>query len=73
MQEHYERPRMAVNGVVSAALHTLNSVFAVDHGPLALSRSAGVALVQATPPLRNGLMRFAMGDYEHTLLARMRM
>ena len=62
MQEEYERPRMAVNGGMSAALHALNGIFSVSGGPVAEVRSAGLALVNAAAPLRNELMRVAMGD-----------
>lgn len=62
VQEEYERPRMAINAGMSAALHALSSIFAVAGGPVAEVRSAGLALVNSAPPLRNELMRVAMGD-----------
>jgi hypothetical protein len=33
----------------------------VQASPLALMRGAGLGLVNAVPPLRNGFMRYAMG------------
>lgn len=53
---------MAINAGMSAALHALQGIFAVEGGPVAEARSAGLALVNAAAPLRNELMRVAMGD-----------
>ena len=54
--------RMVINGGMTAALHSLHSVFSVPVGPLAHARSAGIALVNAAAPLRAQLMSVAMGD-----------
>eukprot|EP00892_Ulva_mutabilis_P012766 jgi/Ulvmu1/9862/UM057_0016.1 len=62
LEDEYERPRMAINAGMSMALHALNGIFAVGRGPVAEVRSAGLALVNAAGPLRNELMRVAMGD-----------
>ena len=62
MQDAYEARRMAVNGGMTAALHSLHSIFTLHPGPLAHARSAALALVNAAAPLRAHLMRVAMGD-----------
>ena len=43
------------------ALDTIKSAFALQAAPLAAARNLGLSLINATGPVRNGIMRFAMG------------
>lgn len=64
LQNSYERPRMAINTGMTAALHSIYSLFRVPQGPLAHARSASLGLINTVAPLRSQLMRVAMGDIQ---------
>jgi len=63
LQAEYERPRMAANSAMMAGLHSLQQGFGVQSSAAAAIRNLGMGLVNAVGPVRNGLMRAAMGDY----------
>ena len=60
-QEHYESPRRAANLAMITALDSVKLAFSLQTGPLALLRNAGLDLINATGPVRNGIMKYAMG------------
>jgi 2-octaprenyl-6-methoxyphenol hydroxylase len=61
MLVRYERARRADNLAFSAATDVLDRLFSNDLGPVRLARRAGLAAVNAAPPLRRFFMRRAMG------------
>ncbi len=60
-QELYERPRKAGNLAMITALDCIKSAFAVQAGPATALRALGLDMINAAAPVRNGIMRFAMG------------
>lgn len=61
LRSDYESPRMAANGHMMAALDGLQRVFGLQAGPAGALRAAGLGAVNAAGPLRDALMRYAMG------------
>jgi 2-octaprenyl-6-methoxyphenol hydroxylase len=57
----YERWRRADNTLLSVVTDLLTRLFSNDVAPIRLARDSGLALVNATPPLRRFFMRHAMG------------
>ncbi len=60
-QDRYERPRQAANVAMMGALDSLKRVFGVQAAPIAAIRSAGLGLLNAAAPVKNSIMRYAMG------------
>ena len=59
--ERYERWRRFDNTMMLAATDALNRLFSNDIAPIRLARDAGLAAVDAIPPLKRLFMRHAMG------------
>jgi 2-octaprenyl-6-methoxyphenol hydroxylase len=59
--ERYERWRRFDNTMMLAATDALNRLFSNDIAPVRLARDAGLAAVDAIPPLKRLFMRHAMG------------
>jgi 2-polyprenyl-6-methoxyphenol hydroxylase-like FAD-dependent oxidoreductase len=57
----YEAPRQRVNGAMAAALDGLARVFQPQQGSLAALRGLGLDLINSTPLLQRGIMKYAMG------------
>ena len=60
-QEHYESPRRSANLAMITALDSVKLAFSLQATPLALIRNAGLDLINALGPVRNGIMKYAMG------------
>ena len=63
MQEEYERHRMVANSGTMAGLHGIQQFFGVQSSAVAALRNVGMNLVNSVGPVKNRLMRAAMGDY----------
>jgi len=61
LQSEYEAPQQKANLAMMAALEGLKRVFAVQAPALAGARSLGLQLINASPELRQGIMKYAMG------------
>lgn len=61
LAEAYEAPRQRANLTMMAALESLNHVFGPQSGAAATVRSAGLAMLHASGPLKQQIMRYAMG------------
>ena len=61
LQERYEAPRQAANGTMMAALEVLKRTFGAQGAGFGAARAAGLSLLDALPPVKNGIMRYAMG------------
>ncbi len=59
--ERYERWRRFDNTMMLAATDALNRLFSNDIAPIRMARDAGLAAVDAIPPLKRLFMRHAMG------------
>jgi len=59
--QRYERWRRFDNTMMLAATDMLNRLFSNDIAPIRLARDAGLAAVDAIPPLKRLFMRHAMG------------
>ena len=62
MQDLYERPRQASSLAMMGAMEALMRVFALQPAPLGVLRSLGLGLVNQVAPVKNGIMKYAMGD-----------
>ena len=58
----YEAERRAENVGMAAALDGLKRVFAWQSAPLALARNLGLAAVNGAGPVKDLIMRYAMGS-----------
>lgn len=61
MQEHYERPRRRSNTAMMAALDGLARAFSAQGSALGPLRSAGLGAINAVGPVKQQIMKFAMG------------
>jgi 2-polyprenyl-6-methoxyphenol hydroxylase-like FAD-dependent oxidoreductase len=61
LQEQYEQPRKMANSVMITGLDAIKAAFAVQAPPLAALRSTGLSLIDMLPPVKNNIMKFAMG------------
>lgn len=61
LQTEYEAPRQRANISMMAALDGLKGVFSLQAPTLAGARSLGLQLINASPELRQGIMKYAMG------------
>ena len=60
-QEHYESPRRIANLAMISVLDGVKTAFSVQAPPVAALRGLGLDLINGAGPLRNGIMRYAMG------------
>lgn len=60
-QASYEGPRQRANVAMMGALDVLGRMFKPQSGPLAAVRSLGLDALNAAPPVKQRIMRFAMG------------
>ena len=60
-QASYEGPRQRANVAMMGALDVLGRMFKPQTGPLAAVRSLGLDALNAAPPVKQRIMRFAMG------------
>ncbi len=60
-QASYEGPRQRANVTMMGALDVLRRMFKPQSGPLAAVRSFGLDALNATPPVKQRIMRYAMG------------
>ena len=60
-QDAYEEPRQLANVAMMAALNGLQRVFSPQSGPVAVLRGAGLSIINATPPLKQQILKYAMG------------
>ncbi len=58
---HYERARIEEVVALQSATHALQRLFLPDASPLAWLRNTGLNLTNALPPLKAGLVRYALG------------
>ncbi|MEW5310198.1 MAG: hypothetical protein WDW38_002016 [Sanguina aurantia] len=61
LQELYQGPRQAANLSMAATLDTLQRVFRVEGSPFALLRSLGMGALNVSGPVKDRIMRYAMG------------
>lgn len=61
LQARYERPRQAANVAMMGALEGLWRAFGLAAAPAGAVRAAGLGLLHSVPPLKNAIMRYAMG------------
>ncbi|MEW5305132.1 MAG: hypothetical protein WDW36_007693 [Sanguina aurantia] len=61
LQELYQDPRQAANLSMAATLDTLQRVFRVEGSPFALLRSLGMGALNVSGPVKDRIMRYAMG------------
>ena len=61
MQEHFENPRRTANLAMIAALDSIKMAFRFQAQPIAALRNAGLDLINAAGPVRDGIMKYAMG------------
>lgn len=61
LRANYEGPRQRHNLGLMAAMDGLQRVFGLGGGPVGAARAAGLGLLNALPPLKNSIMRIAMG------------
>ena len=61
VQEFYEHPRQLANTKMMAALDGLKRAFIPQTGTIALARGLGLDLLNAIHPLKNRIMKIAMG------------
>jgi len=63
LEARFGAPRRAAAGAVAAAVDGLATLFAPQAGPLATARALGVAAIDACPPARAAIVRFAAGGW----------
>ena len=63
LEDRFGAPRRAAAGAVAAAVDGLATLFAPQAGPLATARALGVAAIDACPPARAAIVRFAAGGW----------
>lgn len=61
LQGAYEAPRQQANVTMMVALESLGHVFAPQTGAVSSLRSAGLAMLNASGPAKQQIMRYAMG------------
>jgi len=61
LRDYYETPRQRANLGMMASLESIQRLFCAGGGALGAARAAGLGAVNATGPLKNQLMRYAMG------------
>ena len=61
LQDLYEAPRQRANAAMAAALDGLRRVFQPQEGALASLRGLGLDIINSTPALQRGIMKYAMG------------
>lgn len=61
LQREYEAPRLRANMSMIAALEVLWRGFGVDVGLAGAVRSAGLGLLNSVGPVKNQIMKYAMG------------
>ena len=61
LQEHYEAPRRSTNLAMIAALDSIKAAFGPQARPIAALRNAGLDLINAVGPVRDRIMKYAMG------------
>ena len=61
MQAEYEEPRQRANVAMMTALDGLKRVFGPQRGPIAGLRGVGLSIINAAPPLKEQILRYAMG------------
>jgi hypothetical protein len=61
LRDAYEAPRRRANLGMMAALEALQRLFCAGGGALGAARAAGLGAVNAAGPVRDQLMRYAMG------------
>lgn len=60
-QGSYEGPRQRANVAMMGALDALGCLWKPQSGPLAAVRSLGLDALNATPAVKQRIMRYAMG------------
>lgn len=60
-QRDYEGPRKIANTSMGAALLGVKKAFEFQQGLFPAARTLGLDLLNITPAVKNGIMRFAMG------------
>lgn len=61
LQQEYETPRQRANTTMIAALEVLWRGFGVQMGLAGAVRSAGLRLLNSVGPVKNQIMKYAMG------------
>jgi ubiquinone biosynthesis monooxygenase Coq6 len=61
LQMRYEGPRQRANLGMMTALEVLWRGFGVQLGVVGAARAAGMGLLNNVPPLKNSIMKYAMG------------
>ena len=60
-QAEYEAPRQRANVAMMAVLDGLKRVFEPQRGLFAGLRGAGLSVINAAPPIKKQILRYAMG------------
>lgn len=61
LQQEYEAPRQRANTTMIAALEVLWRGYGMQMGVAGAVRSAGMGLLNSVGPLKNQIMKYAMG------------
>ena len=61
LQEQYEQPRQQANVAMMGGLDLLKRVFMPQKGLVASMRNLGLDVVNATPMVKQQIMKYAMG------------
>jgi len=61
LQAEYEAPRQRANVAMMTALDGLKRIFEPQRGVLAGLRGAGLSIINSAPPIKEQILKYAMG------------